>query len=158
MIVVADSSPLIALSRVGRLDLLHTLFGHLVLPDAVWAEVAESGPPLAGAAELLAATWIEHRAVKDTALVNLLRQDLGAGESEAIVLARELQADVLLMDERLGRTAAKRLGLTVTGLVGILIEARQRGILADATALAEELKSSAGFWISDDLMKLIAGP
>lgn len=61
-------------------------------------------------------------------LVNLLRQDLGAGESEAIVLAREVKADVLLMDERRGRNAAKRLGITCTGLVGLLLEARRRGI------------------------------
>ena len=88
-------------------------------------------------------------------LVNLLRQDLGAGESEAIVLAREVEADVLLMDERRGRNAAKRLGLTCTGLVGVLLEARRLGVLTDAESIGQALRDIAGFWISDDLMALL---
>lgn len=87
-------------------------FGKLIIPDAVWLEVVASDPGKAGVREVSEATWIEQQTVKDRPLVNLLRQDLGAGESEAIVLARECGADVLLMDERRGREAAKRLGLT----------------------------------------------
>lgn len=155
MIVVADSSPLIALCRIGRLKLLHDLFGQLIIPDAVWQEVSASHPGKAGAAEIMSASWIERRAVKDMPLVNLLRQDLGAGESEAIVLAREVSADVLLMDERRGREAAKRLGLTCTGLVGVLLEARRRGIVSDPAAVAAELRDVAGFWIADELMELL---
>jgi predicted nucleic acid-binding protein len=155
MIVVADSSPLIALSRIGRLCLLQQMFGHLVVPDAVWRELTACDPSRAGVAEMLRANWIERRAVNDTNLVNLLRQDLGAGEAEAIVLARESKADVLLIDERLGRSAATRLGITITGLVGILIEARHRGLLTDAAEVVRDLRSNAGFWISDALLKLI---
>jgi len=155
MLVVADSSPLIALCRIGRINLLHELFGQLILPDAVWREVIESHPEKTGAAELISASWIERRLVKDTALVSLLRQDLGAGESEAIVLARELNSNFLLMDERRGRAAAKRLGLTCTGLVGVLLEARRCGILPEPAAVALELRTMAGFWISDELMDLL---
>lgn len=155
MIVVADSSPLIALCRVGRLELLHDLFGLLILPEAVWQEVAATYPEKTGAAGIASASWIEHRSVQDMQLVNLLRQDLGAGESEAIVLAREVKADVLLMDERRGRNAAKRLGITCTGLVGLLLEARRRGILADPARVGQELRDVAGFWISDELMALL---
>jgi predicted nucleic acid-binding protein len=155
MIVVADSSPLIALCRIGRLDLLHDLFGKLIIPDAVWQEVVTSHPGKAGVTEVLAATWIEQQTVKDRPLVHLLRQDLGAGESEAIVLARECSADVLLMDERRGREAAKRLGLTCTGLVGILLEARRRGVVNDPAGIAQDLRDIAGFWISDELMALL---
>jgi len=154
MIVVADSSPLIALCRIGRLELLHDLFGQLVIPDAVWQEVVASPPGKAGVAEI-AAAWIERQTVKDRPLVNLLRQDLGAGESEAIVLAREVNADVLLMDERRGREAAKRLGITCTGLVGVLLEARRRGVANDPASIAQDLRDIAGFWISDELMTLL---
>ncbi len=155
MIVVADSSPLIALCRIGRLELLHDLFGKLIIPDAVWREVVASQPGKVGVTEILAAAWIEQKTVIDRPLVNLLRQDLGAGESEAIVLARECSADVLLMDERRGREAAKRLGLACTGLVGVLLEARRRGVVSDPASVAQDLRDIAGFWISDELMALL---
>jgi predicted nucleic acid-binding protein len=155
MIIVADASPLIALSRVGRLDLLRQMFGTLVVPEAVWQEVASVPDDRPGSVELRSSAWVSHTAVQDTALVRLLRQDLGAGESEAIVLAHELRADVLLIDERLGRSAATRLGLAITGLVGVLIDARRRGLLPDASQVVESLRNEAGFWISDPLVKLI---
>jgi predicted nucleic acid-binding protein len=93
--------------------------------------------------------------VNNNSLVQLLRGDLGAGEAEAIVLAKEIGADVLLMDERLGRVAAERLRLRVTGIVGVLLEARRAGLVADPVALAQRLRHEAGFWISDGLMKLL---
>jgi predicted nucleic acid-binding protein len=155
MIVVADASPLIALSRIGKLELLRQLFGRLLVPQAVWQEVALADSHRAGVQELLNADWVEQRQVVDVALVRLLRRDLGAGESEAIVLAREVKADVLLIDERLGRSAAARLGLPMTGLVGILIEARRQGLLPDATSVIHQLRHEAGFWISDRLAALV---
>ena len=78
MIVVADASPLIALARIGRLELLREVFGTLFLPDAVWREVVESGVGRAGADAVLHAGWIERRSVADAALVAVLRRDLGA--------------------------------------------------------------------------------
>jgi predicted nucleic acid-binding protein len=155
MLVVADSSPLISLCRIGRLELLRDLFGQIMLPEAVWREVAASHPEKVGASMITSASWVHHRQVDDVQLVNLLRQDLGAGESEAIVLACEVKADLLLMDERRGRNAAKRLGLTCTGLVGVLMDARRRGILNDPASVGVELRDAAGFWISDELMDLL---
>lgn len=157
MIIVSDASPLIALGRIGKLDLLKEIFGSLILPDAVWQEVVDSGMEKRGTGEIKAAPWIRRQSVQDHDLVNLLRQDLGAGEAEAIVLARECNADFLLIDERLGRSAAKSLGLKVVGLVGILIEARDRGLLTDAGSLMDRLHDEAGFWISEDLRKLVTG-
>ena len=157
MILVADSSPLIALARIGRLELLNSLFGKLLLPNGVWRELVATNIPRAGADEIAAAEWIERRAVSDCDWVNLLRQDLGAGESEAIVLAKEVNADLLLMDERRGRSAAMRLGLKVSGLVGVLIEAREQKLLPNADIVADELVSKAGFWLSKELYRLVAG-
>ena len=157
MIVVSDASPLIALGRIGRLDLLKEIFGSLMVPDAVWREVVEAGMGKLGANTVATMPWISRQSVRDTDLVKLLRQDLGAGEAEAIVLARESGADFLLIDERIGRSAAKRLGLTVVGLVGVLIEARERGLLVDTGSLMDQLHGEAGFWISEELRKLVAG-
>ena len=157
MIVVADASPLIALARIGRLELLHAVFGTLLLPEAVWRELVEPGLDKVGAGELSHSIWIERRAVADAGLVALLRHDLGAGEAEAIVLAREVCAELVLLDERMGRAAAKRLGLRVTGLVGVLIEARERGLLDDAEVVVNDLHQKAGFWLSDELRRMVVG-
>jgi uncharacterized protein len=137
MIVVGDASPLIALGRIGRLDLLRQMFGTLVVPEAVWNEVTACSPQRAGVIEVLQSSWIQRRGVSDFAL------------------AREIKADVLLIDERLGRSAARRLGLTISGLVGVLIEARRSGLLPDASQVVEDLRTNAGFWISDALANLI---
>lgn len=137
--IVADASPLIALARIGRLEMLRDLFGSICIPDAMWREVVEDGVDRAGADAVTQADWISRHSVRDEALVSVLRLDLGAGEAEAIVLARETGAEVFLIDERLGRAAARRLGLRVTGLVGALIEARERGLLPDAATVVEEL-------------------
>ena len=157
MIVVADSSPLIAMGRIGRLEILHALFAELLVPNAVWQEVVEAAADKPGSVDIAAAPWIERRTVKDSTWVNLLKHDLGPGEAEAIVLARETGADFVLMDERLGRSAARNLGLKVVGLIGVLIEARKRGLITDAGEIAERLSNEAGFWISAELRKLVTG-
>lgn len=157
MKVVADASPLIALGRIRRLDLLQSLFERILVPDAVWREVVESDPEKTGAADVAGAGWIQCGRVQDSAMVALLRHDLGAGEAEAIVLAREAKADFVLMDERLGRSAARSLGLNVVGLVGILIEGRERGLITDAPEIMTRLHREAGFWLSSELRKLVAG-
>ena len=92
MIVVADSSPLIALCRIGRLELLRDLFGIFIIPNAVRAEVSVSHAEKEGAKKALSADWIERQAVRDIPLVRLLRHDFGAGECQAILLAREVEA------------------------------------------------------------------
>ncbi|MFM8887603.1 MAG: DUF3368 domain-containing protein [Chthoniobacterales bacterium] len=157
MRVVVDSSPLIALARIGRLELLRELFGEIVVPSAVWSELVVADLDKAGAREVIASGWIRRQDVGDRSSVDNLRRDLGAGEAEAIVLARELPADLLVMDEELGRRTARGLGVRVVGLVGVLVEARKRGLLPEAASIAEALHRKAGFWLSADLRRLIVG-
>ena len=157
MNVVVDASPLIALARIERLDLLREMFGDVVVPSAVWHEVVASGSDKAGVGQIATAAWIRRRDVVDKSAVAVLRRDLGAGEAEAIVLARELPAGLLIMDERLGRVTARDLGVRTVGLVGVLVEARKRGLLPDAGSIAEALHHNAAFWLSADLRRLIAG-
>ena len=157
MTVVADASPLIALARIEQLDILREIFGHLIIPGAVWRELVDLGKDKAGANSIVNATWIERRDLLDTTLATALMQYLGAGESEAIALAKESGADFLLIDERLGRSAARRLGIQIVGLVGVLVEARQRGLVVNPQHLVRDLHEKAGFWLSADLRKLILG-
>jgi predicted nucleic acid-binding protein len=108
MIFVSNASPLVNLARIGRLELLQDLFGEVCLPDAVWEEVVVAGEGQPGARLLAQARWVARRQVQNQSLVQALRQELDAGEAEAVVLALELKADLLLMDERLGRDERRR--------------------------------------------------
>ena len=103
MITVSNSSPIINLARIGKLDLLRQIFGTVTVPDAVWREVVVDGAGQAGARDVEQASWIRRATVKNRDLVRALQQELDEGESEAIALACETQGSLLLMDENLGR-------------------------------------------------------
>jgi len=103
MMIVSDASILINLARIGELDLLWKLYGELIVPEAVWQEVVVNGAGQPGAEDINTADWVKRALVKNRYLVQALRQDLDAGEAEAIALALEVEAELLLMDERLGR-------------------------------------------------------
>ncbi len=120
MIVVSNTSPIINLAAVNQLALLQHLYGTIIIPQAVYYEIAVRGSGQAGAIEIQTYPWFERHHVRDAALVKSLEQYLDAGEAEAIALAVETQANLLLLDERRGRTIAKQQGLAVTGLLGVL--------------------------------------
>lgn len=145
MHVVSNSSPLINLARIGRLTLLRELFGVLIVPDAVWQEVVVEGAGQPGADEVRSAEWIQRQAVMNTQLVQALQQDLDAGEAEAIALSLELGADLLLMDENLGRQTARHLGLRYIGLIGALVMAKRRGLISAVKPHLDMLRDIAGF-------------
>ena len=151
MIVVSDSSPLIALSDLGRLDLLGEIYGDIIIPEAVWAETVIAGREQTGRSSLLQASWISHVKVQNSGLVRSLSQKLDLGESEAIVLAIELDADFLLIDERLGRKMAARFAIKTTGVVGILLAAKSKGLLDAIKPDLDRLRSELNFWLSDSL-------
>lgn len=151
MIVVSNSSPLINLARIGILDVLTQLYCELTIPEAVWLEVVIHGAGQPGADEVKSAGWIGKKAVANTQLVVALQQELDAGEAEAIALALEAGADLLLMDERLGRETARHLGLRCVGLIGVLVEAKQKSLIDAVKPYLDALRDVAGFHISDDL-------
>lgn len=155
MIFVSNASPLVNLARIGRLELLRDLFGEMCVPDAVWEEVVVAGEGQPGAQLLAQARWVVRRQVQNRSLVQALRQELDAGEAEAIVLALELKADLLLMDERLGRETAQHLGLKPTGVIGVLIEAKRRGVLPEVRPLLDALRDQAGFRVSERLYERV---
>ena len=126
MNVVSNASPLIALIRLGHLDLLRQLYGTVVIPDAVWHEVVVEGADQPGAEAVSSSSWIVRRTVTNRPLVHALRQELDAGEAEAIALAVEIDDALLLMDERLGRDTARHCGIRYTGVVGVLIDAKHK--------------------------------
>lgn len=155
MTVVSDASPLINLARIGRLDLLPQLYGKLHLPEAVWEEVVVQGFGQPGAEEIAGAPWIERHTAANRPLVRVLQQELDAGEAEAIALALELRADLLLMDERIGREAARHLDLRCIGLIGVLLEAKHKGLINALKPYLDALRDLAGFRISEVLYERV---
>ena len=151
MIVVRNTSPIIALACAGRLDLLRAVHTEILVPDAVFDEITVAGAGEPGASETAQGAWIKRRPALNVSLVNALSLELDAGEAQAIALAVESRAGLILLDERRGRRAAKRLGLTVTGTLGVLIAAKDRGLLASVRPVLDALRADAGFWIDDNL-------
>jgi len=151
MKVVSNASALINLARIGKLDLLRELYGQIIIPQAVWREVVVEGDGQPGADEVKSASWIKTKRVTNRHLVRALQQDLDAGESEAIALALEVEAELLLMDERLGRGTARHLGLRYVGLIGVLIEAKRKGLIRAIKPYLDALRDAAGFRVEDAL-------
>lgn len=137
MTVVSNAGPLIALSRIGRLDILFELYSTIVVPNAVFAEVTHD-PDMPGAAEIRQAQQISVVSVAQPAQVTRLLFWLDQGESEAIVLAQELGA-TLLIDERKARTISAALGIPLTGTVGVLLEAKRSGIVSQIQPLLDNM-------------------
>jgi predicted nucleic acid-binding protein len=151
VIVVSNASPLINLAAIGRLDLLHQLYGRIVIPRAVYREIVVDGTGQSGSDQVKTLEWIETRWVVDRVLVASLCLEVDEGEAESIVLASELEADLLLLDERRGRLVASRLGLRFVGLLGVLVEAKHRGLIPGVQPVLDDLIQKAGFWISREL-------
>ena len=154
MLVVSNTSPILNLAIIGQLALIRQQFGQVQIPLAVLAElkVLEDRP---GSKEIQAAVdmgWIEVQEVSSQLSVLLLQQVLDQGESEAITLAVDLKADRILLDERDGRKIAKSLGLKVTGVLGILLRAKQEGDLSSFPDAINALIKTAGFRIAPELL------
>ena len=149
--IVSNTSPIINLACIGRLDLLPALFGVITIPDAVFHEIAVANPDAPGASDVRTASWIRRYAVVNRPLVTSLRLELDPGEAEAIACVVEANAKLLLIDERRGRLVALRLGLATTGLMGLLLLARKKGLIESIRPLLDDLRRVAGFWIGDAL-------
>jgi hypothetical protein len=134
------------------MGLLHQRFSEGVwIPPAVWQEVVEQGAGRPGAQAVSEAEWITVHELTAREIVHLLEDELDAGETEAIALASEVGADIVLMDERDARRSAKRMGLRVLGTIGLLIWAKQTGRIPSLRQVLDELQNRAKFRLSQTL-------
>ncbi len=153
MPTVSNTSPLLNLAIIGRLDLLRSQFGSITIPPSVLQELRIQ-EDLPGSVEMRTAVgdgWIRVQEAMDGALVRLLQRDLDKGEAEAIALALQLNAKWTLLDEREGRKTAKDFGLKVTGTLGILLRDKQEGNLPSIHEAMIQLREKAGFHIGSAL-------
>jgi len=155
MIVVSDTTPLIGLASIGRLELLRELFEEVYIPQAVFDETVTHGREESKAKqEVSHANWIHVVKIKDRLAVNLLLDEMDLGEVETIVLASEMNADWVLMDEKKGRRKLAQLDIPKIGTLGILLKAKQLRLISLVKPEIEELQKS-GFSISSSVVEQV---
>lgn len=158
MIVVSNTSPITSLSAIGYLNLLHEIYGTIIIPFAVYKEMTSLGYIVPGTIEVQTLSWIEKRTVQESLILKNLQQELHQGESETIALAISLNADRVIIDENPARKKAVSFGLNVIGVLGILLIAKQRDLITKIQPLMDNLMINAGFRINRklyiDILKL----
>jgi len=140
MILIADSSALVALSVVDKLDVLEQLFGEVYVPRAVYEELSKENK----AESYKLKNYCKNKVLDIQSKTNF-NISLGQGESEAIVLYREQNADFLLCDDKKAKKFAQNFGLNVIGSLGILLKAKEAGVISEISPLVELLKNSRIF-------------
>jgi hypothetical protein len=154
-LVVSNSSPIIHLAKIGKLDLLSMYYGQLLVPQAVWQECTTASTGRDEIEHIRCASWINTVKIHDR-IVTLLRHDIDQGEAEAIALAIERKASLLLLDDAEAREKARLYYLPVTGTVGVLLRAHKEGLIPSFRDVLRYL-SLSGFWLNPKLAeKLIA--
>jgi predicted nucleic acid-binding protein len=156
MKVISNSSPLIGLSLIKELDLIRKLWGHIIIPRAVFKETVVVGKKKPGASDIAGAcrSWIKVAHAKNRREVAALQTVLDEGEAEVITLGQEVKADLLLLDNREPRLFARTLNFEVLGTIGIIKMAWQRGLVSDPGSKLQQLRLK-GFWIDDILFNKI---
>lgn len=150
MIVVSDTSPITNLIEIGRLDLLRDLFGEVLIPPGVFREATFIDWHRL---EVDTCDWIRVVELRNRDLFVKLAEKLDRGEAEAIALAVELSAEIILIDEAAGRFEAAESGLIVTGLLGVLIRGKKQGLITSIRPEIARLISEADFWVSATIIE-----
>jgi uncharacterized protein len=155
MIIISDTSSISNLLLIGKLSLLQILYDQLIIPEVVFQEIKALEAFGIDTSSIQSADWISIQPVRDRTLVQKLEAEIDLGEAEAIALAIELNADRLLIDERIGRQVAQRYGLKITGLLGVLVSAKQDNIIPELKPMLDQLIQQAKFRVHADLYRQI---
>lgn len=155
MTIVSNTSPLTNLAAIGQFNLLQMLYAQIHIAQGVWEELNAKGHHWPGCNEVAHAEWIQCHTVQNQTLVTLLRQDLDRGEAESIALATELNANFILLDEKEGRRVAQRLGFKKIGIIGVLLEAKAKGVIEVIQPHLEALRQKAGFYVSESFYRSV---
>ncbi|MBL7775308.1 MAG: DUF3368 domain-containing protein [Saprospiraceae bacterium] len=155
MIVVSDTSGISALIQIGRLNLLQKLFQEIIIPAKVHDELLQLNNFGVDLSAFRQAGWIKVLEPKPTDLLNELLLTLHEGESQAIALAIELNADLLILDDGDARKEATRLSLQFTGIAGILVRAKAKSLIAEVRPVLDEMIAQANFRLQAQTYKMI---
>ena len=149
MVVVSNSSPIIHLTKIDQLHLLEKLFGQIIIAEKVFHECTVSKRYRDEVKIIINQSWINKKNIHDVRLYKLLHSEIDAGEAEALILALETEADLVLLDDQEARIKARKLELPVTGTIGVLLKAKNRGMIESFKDSIQKLQTS-GFRISQD--------
>jgi predicted nucleic acid-binding protein len=150
--IVSNTTPIISLLKIGKLQILKDLYGTISIPQEVFNEI-EAGKSKEFYADLSKIEWIKIEKIQNIKSLSYFL-DLDKGEAEAIILATEIEADLIILDETLGRFHAKHAGLKVTGTAGILIKAKNSGYITKLKPLLLELRLKS-VWLSENFIQEI---
>lgn len=148
--VISNTSPVFYLHRLRQLELLQKLYGRIIIPEAVVAELQAGQAQGEDVPEIAQIDWIEVRAVRVPRLLRLL-PDLGSSEAQALALALEEADSLVVLDDQLAREFAKLQNLRITGTAGILLKAKEQGHLQAVKPLLKELRR-LNFRLSDAMI------
>ncbi len=157
MPIVSNTSPILNLSIIDKLNLLRRQFTEVLIPPAVQMELkAETQLPGAIAVrQAMEAQWLRVVDLKNSHLVRALALELDQGEAAAIALALELGTEHILIDEHDGRARAKAMGIQPVGVLGVLLRAKREGYLSSVESVLGDLRREAGFFIADNLLEAV---
>jgi len=128
-VIIADSSGLIALSNIGELQLLHQVYEQITITPEIESEFGESLP-----------NWIMVEEVIDKKKISILELELDKGESSAVALAIEKENSLLIIDEKKGRSVAKKMGIKIIGILGVAVKAKEIGLIEKVSPIIEKLE------------------
>ena len=147
--VIVNTSPLLYLFRVGQIEILRGLYEEVLAPPAVAEELVAGADAGVDVPRLTDYAWIRTPEIRGSAVLPAIT-DLGRGEAEVIALGLERPGSLLILDDMLARRVAALNGLPVTGTVGVLLRAKQRGILPMVGPTLHRLRD-VGMWLSDEV-------
>lgn len=156
MIVVSDTSVVSYLLQIEEFELLRKLYGKVIIPEMVFKELGFMKSHLSELASLINDDVVEVRTFSNIDFYNALNSTgLDDGEKEAISLAVEIHADLLLIDESKGRAVAKQMGLSIRGILGVLLEAKVNGLIPFIKPVLNKLRNDTSFYCSDSIYEMI---
>lgn len=150
--VVSNTTPILSFMKLNRLDILEKIYKEIIIPEAVYQELEKGKSKYY--IDISNEDWIKIFKVKNKNLIGQLEKDLDKGEGEAIALSLEISADLLLIDEKLGRKVAKEKGIKISGTIGVLLKAKKKGIIKDVKPLIYELIEKGNYY-KETFIKLV---
>ena len=155
--VIVNSTPLLTLGKIGKLEILREMYQEIIIPQAVYKEVTEKEDTASKAILSACHDWIKVQTIKNEDEYAMYRAKLHAGEVEVMILAQQVpRADLVIIDDMAARKTAEFLKLPLSGTIGVLIKAKQKGIISEVMPIIGELEKN-GFFISQRVKSMIAG-
>ena len=150
--IVSNTTPIITLLSISKLNLLQQIYGQIIIPQEVYREI-EQGKDKKFYVDLAEYEWITIKSINNREPLKYLR-DLDSGEAEVIVLANELRADLVIIDEKSGRDFAEYYNLKITGTIGVLLKAKELGLIKLIKPLIIQMTEN-GIWLNKKLIDKI---